>query len=411
MSKNKFSLLILILTVILFMICPFAFAEDEEALNTDDEYAIQLINEVPAGSEEETDVISEDEIDAEASKVFDDEDESTSTDIKMETNDVYLIGDNVKIDYIVDGNLYVIANTVEIDTQIVGNAFICADKINITTQGYISCSLYAVANTINIDGVVYDIYSTSQDITLSGYVYRDINSVAKNITILGTVCRNANLSTSNLSFKQNTENDSEGDNSINESSLIKINGNLNYSAPSEIEIPEGIVDGEVKYEQQIVNNNDYLGSAITFVVLTIVVWLLLKWLAPKFIEKSENLLKSKPLPVAGFGLLGLIAIPIVALALILLNVTSKIGLLILAIYFILICLSTSIFVISISNVICSKLKIDKWLKKFGLLIAVAIVAWLLTIIPYAGIAINLIYTVLGLGIIVRIILPKREKVK
>lgn len=410
MFKNNLKRTILILTLILLMLCPFVFAEDEEIQNTDDEYAIQLINEVPADSSEEGVTIVPEGI---LTDLPPSENQAESIENKTQKNDVYLIGDNVKVDYIIDGNLYVIANTVSIESQVIGNVFVCANKLDITSQGYISSSVYVASSNINIDGIAYDVYATSQNLTISGYIYRDVYAASKNINILGTIGRNANITTNNLSFGTSNVSSNNVDNEdfVNVTSQGKIIGNLNYSAPSEIEIPERIVDGEIKYEQQIVNNNDYLGSAITFVILTIIVWLLLKWLAPKFIEKSENLLKTKPLPIIGFGLLGLIAMPIIAIALILLNVTSTIGLLFLAIYFILICISTAVFVISINNIICSKLKLDKTLKKFGLLIAVTIVAWLLTIIPYAGTVINLIYIILGLGIIVRIILPKKEKEK
>ena len=51
------------------------------------------------------------------------------------------MGDEITIDYIVDGNLFVLANKVNINSQIVGNAFICAKDVNISTQSYISNSL------------------------------------------------------------------------------------------------------------------------------------------------------------------------------------------------------------------------------------------------------------------------------
>ena len=119
MLKNKLKALLIMLIVGMLVFSPFVFAEDE---NTNDVELISEENGVP---------------------VEEREDNQTTTDEylnNMKKEDVYLMGDEITIDYIVDGNLFVLANKVNINSQIVGNAFICAKDVNISTQSYISNS-------------------------------------------------------------------------------------------------------------------------------------------------------------------------------------------------------------------------------------------------------------------------------
>ena len=54
-----------------------------------------------------------------------------------------------------------------------------------------------------------------------------------------------------------------------------------------------------------------------------------------------------------------------------------------------------------SNLLCKKFKIEKRFKKYGALVLICIILYLLTLIPYVGSIIGFIAVVLGLGIIVR----------
>ena len=56
-------------------------------------------------------------------------------------------------------------------------------------------------------------------------------------------------------------------------------------------------------------------------------------------------------------------------------------------------------------------KIEKTIGIFGMLILSSIVLWAIGLIPYVGSAINIITSLIGLGIIVTNIIPVREKTK
>lgn len=326
-------------------------------------------------------------------------------------SDVYLSGKNVTIDYIVDGNVFVCADTVTINSQIGGDAFIMAKKLVIDKEAYVFSNLFTCAKDIEINGLVYDVYACADNITVSGYVYRDIKALCNNLNINGTIGRNAFVSCSKINF--NTGDQTQ---STNTSGIIY--GDLNYVSSSESSIPEDGVSGKVNFTQQKSSSSSmstkeivksYIVDLVSFLAFVVIVWLICLWLAPKFLNKTTDYVGKKTWGVLGTGLLTLVVIPIVCVILLLLQVTSSASLVLLALYFIAIALSKSIVTIAANNYVCQKTKVNKTSGIFGMLIASGIILWVLTNIPVIGGIISFIMVVLGLGILVSYILPKKQK--
>lgn len=101
MFKNKTKIIAFFLVLFLLFSSTFVFADDE----------VSQDNEIMPISDESV------ENAVENTKTQED---------SYKKSDVYLTGDNITIDYIVDGNLFVVADTVTINSQIGGDAFICA---------------------------------------------------------------------------------------------------------------------------------------------------------------------------------------------------------------------------------------------------------------------------------------------
>ena len=148
-----------------------------------------------------------------------------------------------------------------------------------------------------------------------------------------------------------------------------------------------------------------------FVSTAIIIWLLCLWITPKFLSNTTNIISKKLLSVIGYGLLTPIVIAVAFVILLILGITSKIALLGLSLLLLLLAISSSIFVITINRLICHKFKIEKTIGIFGMLILSSIVLWAIGLIPYVGSAINIITSLIGLGIIVTNIIPVREKTK
>ncbi len=381
MLKNKLKIIALFMVIVFILMAPIVRAEDNEAdgQTTEDQQVIQ-------GTEEQANQIAINQA-------------------NYKEGDVYLTGDEVTIDYIVDGNLFVFANTVNIDSQIGGDAIIVANTINVNQGGYIFSNLFALAPNVNINGVVYDVYSYSNNIYVNGYIYRDVRAITNNFTLSGTIRRNAYLKVSNIQVANNSDAES------NITSQGSIGGDLNYTAKQEISIPDGIVSGNVNYTQISTSSpsvQSYVLALGRFLVTVIVIWLLCLWLAPKFLERTDLVLTKKIPSTILLGILTPIVLLFVACLLLLIGITLSIGGLGLAILFMACAISTSIFVIAINNLICKKLNIEKTIGKFGILILTAAVLWLIGLIPFIGGVISVIAAILGLGILINAILPSNR---
>ena len=389
MLKNKTKIIAFLLVLILAITSSFVYADNETSSEND----IALISDTSETKPVETNVentVSTNE---------------TSKD-SYKNSDVYLMGDNVTIDYVVDGNLFVMADTVTINSKIGGDAFIMAKTINVGDQAYIFSNLFAMADSIDIKGVVYDVYALAQNFTVSnGYIYRDAKLCCNTININGVIGRNAFVSCSNINY--NTD---ENDKGI-------IYGDLTYSAPSELSFDKNIVNGNVTYKAPKVSPEksvreivaSYISDLGAFLAFVIIIWLVCLWVAPKFLNDTNKFVGKKTLNVLGTGLLTLIAVPIACIILLLLQLTAGISLLTVAIYILALIVAKSIFTIVANNYLCSKLNINKNTGIFGMLIVSGVIVWVISELPYVGGIVSFIISVLGLGVLVSAILPKKAK--
>ena len=126
MTKDKIKIIPIIMVIILAFMVPFVSAENE----TEEGTPVENVS----TEAENTDTLEEGTTS---------EEPATSTDNSFKQEDVYLTGDKITIDYVVDGNLFVTANEVIINSQIGGDAFICANSITIGEQGYVFSNLFS----------------------------------------------------------------------------------------------------------------------------------------------------------------------------------------------------------------------------------------------------------------------------
>ncbi len=379
MLKNKTKIILLFLVFILLFSATFVFADNESV----DEGIMPI-------SENSTEAVNPN---------------ARTDESNYKKSDVYLSGKDITIDYIVDGNLFVCADTVTINSQIGGDAFVLAKNVIIGEQGYVFSNLFTISESLEIKGVVYDVFACSKNINISnGYVYRDIKAFCDTLNLNGVVGRNAFIDCSTMNF--NTDNSTSG----------IIYGDLNYSSNNEISVPEKVVSGTTNYTKNALTKDlsvqsiiaDYILDLGEFIVFLLAIWLICIYMAPKFLNNTYNYVGKKSLGILGCGLLTLFVVPIACIILILLRLTSSISLFLFVLYILAIILSKSLFAITANNFVCSKLNINKNLGIFGMLILSGSAIWILTQLPYIGGIISLIVTILGLGILVVSILPKKS---
>lgn len=380
-SKCKF---LLLLVIIISLVSTLSFATVEP--RTSDETDVMPI------SETDENIIVED-----------------STDITEEpewiNSDLYIAKDKVELNQVVDGNVFVVANEVVVNGEIGGNLFVCANKLTIE-GGYVYSSLYAVANEITINGIIYDVYSVSNNFTLGadGFVYRDLRASANTLNINGKVRRDAYLS--GVTYNFNAENGA------------LIGGNLEYSSQSELNIPEGIVTGEVKYNAATIKEEpvaekvfSYIFDAIGILIYTFVVILLALWLAPKFVNRVTSMSTKKACVCLGIGIVAPIVI-IIALFILLISTICFNVALATTLLFIVVCMSGTAFASIYFGSLFTKLV--KWDGKVKFVLATliaALIIWLISKIPYIGGFFGFLISLFGIGILLVNIVYRKEEIK
>ena len=341
--------------------------------------------------------------------------DTTSSTANWVNTDLYLAEDKVTIDKVVDGNAFVAAKEVTVTGEIGGDLFVVADKVTIE-GGYVYSSLFVCANEVTINGVVYDVYAISNNFNLgsNGFIYRDLKVTGSNINLSGKIRRDAYISAKSLT--------------LNEQSGAIVYGNLEYSTPSEITIPEGAVSGNVKYNVNTSNTEKetsvasiilgYVSEAIQALLLTFVLTAILLWLTPKFVNRVGNMSVGKSFASLGIGVVTPVVLVIVALLLALSVVGLKMLLPAAFIFVAFSLIASSITSIFFGKLFTRLLKTDSKVKFVLFTLLSNLVLWLLTKIPFVGVFIGLLVYAFGIGTLLvnivcrkEVVVEKKEKVE
>ncbi len=341
--------------------------------------------------------------------------DTTSSTANWVNTDLYLSEDKVTIDKVVDGNAFVAAKEVTVTGEIGGDLFVVADKVTIE-GGYVYSSLFVCANEITINGVVYDVYAISNNFNLesNGFIYRDLKVTGSNINLNGKIRRDAYISAKSLT--------------LNEQSGTIVYGNLEYSTPSEITIPEGAVSGSVKYNVNTSNTEKetsiasiilgYVSEAIQALLLTFVLTVILLWLTPKFVNRVGNMSVGKSFASLGIGVITPVVLVIVALLLAISVIGLKMLLPATFIFVVFSLIASSITSIFFGKLFTKLLKTDSKVKFVLFTLLSNLVLWLLTKIPFVGGFIGFLIYAFGIGTLLvnivcrkEVVVEKNEKVE
>lgn len=389
MLKNKGKALILIF-MILSLICSMSFATTEEVAPISEDAQIE------ATSEEETTLSEEEQQQALLEDYYQ----------NLHSDDLYKIEDVIEVNNLIDGNTYLLGSEVTISGQIGGDLFVIAENINLTSDSYVYGNMYAIADTITIDGIVCDLYSMSNtlDITENGVILRDMRSLSNTLNLNGTVQRNTHLSIASLSVGETAQ----------------IGGDLNYESNSAIQVPEGTVGGTINFEQRVsvdTSNSvmDYISGWASTILVAIIVLGLLLLVAPRFTNKVEENAKKNPLLTVLFGLVTVFAIILASVIGFILSATLvglRISAIIMLLCFIPLVIADTLAVIGIASLIGNKVKVLGKGHNILAVILVATIIWALSLIPFGvGAVISLLAVLYGLGLFARSIFTKKNKVE
>lgn len=320
--------------------------------------------------------------------------------IETKDGDVYQSGEDITLSDAINGNAFIMGNNVTVTGQIGGDLFVMARGTLNLDGAQIYGNVFAFANDITVNGLIYDLYAVCNNLNIpyNGTAYRDLKVVCQNANIDGVVGGNVKI-TASSSLK--LEND------------CIIYKDLNYSSLSEIEIPEGTVQGNVNYSALTMPNTNsaknYVVDFLFTLVFTLVVWALITFLAPNFKEKIEKVGKVRPVASSLFGLLGMIIIPVLSILLLLTVFGVPLAAALIALFALVISMTFTLTTIALANILAEKVSFFAKYKKVLAVVLVALVLWALTQIPYVGIAVFILIPIYGLGMFILSVLNKVEK--
>lgn len=388
MIKRKFKITLAILAILCIFFTSFSYATEEN-------FNLLLNDNVLTNDEEAI--------------------ENSNTDSSIIDHDLYLFDETIVLNDSVDGNVYAMGNDITITGRINGNLYALGNNIKIQSSSddeecYITGSVYLCGNQILFNALCTDLYVASNNFTGSynSYIDRDLKLGCENAAFYGLVARNAYISAENLSFTSAETGDS-----------ALISGNLEYSSETELSIDESIVNGEILFNQIIKNIDtdnsksieDYIKGAIASLICTLVIYLLLSWLTPKFKDNSKQYIGIKLLPAFGIGFASLILIPIASIILLITLVGIPLSVSLLLLYIVLMIISLPIVVISTTEFIKEKLNSKNLGTDLLILACVNIILYLLKQIPFIGGWIGFISLLIGMGIVVMYLFTKNKNDK
>lgn len=322
-------------------------------------------------------------------------------------SDLYVAEDKVTISNVVDGNAFVVGKEVTVTGEIGGDLFVFADKLNIE-GGYIYSSIFACANEITINGVVYDVYAACDTFNLesNGFIYRDMKVVASNVNMNGKVRRDAYISAENMNFKEDAG--------------TIIYGNLDYSSKKEITIPEGTVSGEISYNATnsstatptLANRIlSYVSDLVTTLFFTFVITLILVWLTPKFIERIGKMSVAKSFASLGIGFATPIAFIIVGILLLFSSIGASIFVVGTFAFIILALIGNTIASIFFGKLLTRLLKMEGNVKFVLFTLVSCLILWAISQIPVVGWIFSFIIALFGIGSTLVNMVWKKEETK
>lgn len=321
-----------------------------------------------------------------------------------ESGDLYKIDKDIVIANNINGNVFVIGDTVTIsNAEIFGNVFVIAKTLNIINSD-IAGSIFAIAQDVEFGSHVDDVYMIAQDINFNEHT---------------SISRSARISANTIELNGSIGNDVYAIvDTISLGTELEIDGILSYTADKEISIPETASIGNVEYtpaeEEKVEAVQSFKGmsilmSAVSFIFKVAVISGFIILFTNKFSKVNKETKTGKNIAKSlGNGALALILVPIIAFVLLFTVIGAGLGVLLFAIYAIVLFLATSVAVFSITEMLFgnkAKSKLGLW----GMTLGTALVIWMLGKIPAIGWAISFVVFLIGLGVIVRTIFFKTNK--
>ncbi len=319
-------------------------------------------------------------------------------------DDLIVAGGTIMINGDVSGDLIAAGGNIEVAGRVDDDAWITGGSLII--DGEIGDDLRAAGGDIRLRGSVADnamiaggtvTASSNSDvggdldvaggsIEIAGHVGSDLSCGGGSVVIGGAVDGNATIYADKIQILQSA----------------RIQGDLEYTSDKEIEIPAGTVIGDVVYKRSAKKVED-IYSKITSSILSFLSILLIGLLMVRFTGnttiKVSDTITTQVLKSLGSGVLLLIAIPLIALILMITVIGIPLGLIVLFAYIVILYISKIFVGLAIGRRILTYAKQEISSPYWHLVVGLIVIAFA-TRIPLVGFLISLIVILAGLGALV-----------
>ncbi len=290
------------------------------------------------------------------------------------TQDLNGACETMRITGVVGDDVRFACDTFYLDGHIGGDLIIAAKSIQISETAVIDGDAIIAGATVTVDGAI-----GGRARIMTGFL--DMN---------GTIAGNAEITT---------------DGGIRLGPDAHIGGDLFYEGPSEIDIPEGTVAGEVTFQRVIKEDIDFdfniLGGASVLFhflgfIAALVAGTIIVALTRDHATRTAEIIRTKPLKSLGIGFVTFICMPIVLLVLLVFILTIPLMFVVGLTYVIALYIAKFYFSIWLGNLILSRGGRTDVSPIPSMLLGLTIV-YLVTAIPIVGTLIGVVIIFFGLG--------------
>ncbi len=322
------------------------------------------------------------------------------------SDDLYASGGVLSVQKGVNGDLIAAGGKVDINEEITQDLMVAGGDISV--NGAIGDDVRMAGGSIRIDATIKgDLLAAGGDVSLadSSFVGGDVNMGAGNIMLGGVI--NGDLRLAGGSVYLNS--DVKGDVTLYNFDKIKfgpsarIQGDLSYRYAKELEIPTGMVNGDVVYknipESQIEANMPviFAGFSLFSLLATLFFGLFLIWLGRYYVIHVSTTAYEITLKSLGVGFLVLILTPIAALILLITTIGVPMALVLMAFWFVALYVAKVMAAILIGFKIVKVSGKSSFSRIFGSFALGALIFMLIGMVPIVGWVINLVITLIALG--------------
>lgn len=281
--------------------------------------------------------------------------------------DLYFAGNSITINGNVNGDIIGAGNDISIKSDANNNIRVAGNVINITNT--MANNMTIAGSSINFNNVEANhLYGAAETIEFSG-IASSVKFSASTVTISGTINEKSTIYAEKVVITENA----------------KINATLNIKSEEDIEYVGNVDKTNIKYthiEGYKITREAQIKSVITdfvyaFISVSILALIILG-VGEKVVDKAITKFKENPAPTLLYGLLFLIALPIIMFMLLISVVGIPLSFITMFIYIVLLMIAKAFTAVALSKMIFENNNMNKYLK---LLLSVLIIC-VATVIPF-----------------------------